>query len=311
MSFKSSFVRSAFGSFVLLLLQTNFVFAEAVTTGLTTGGPAPEPEVFDHFFTVDDHNLAVLEQKLASLMGMNFGATGISYSEIRPQGGKTDAQLNLLEWVRHEESFGSTPEKYNRKLHFGQWLKKKLSDRCFYTRSEVLARDSKSAVQRKIDDDCVVTQGDWDDPYSGSHFTDPKDIQIDHFVPLKNAYVSGAYSWDYRKRCLYANFLENSIHLLSVSGDENIAKLDHGPEKYMPPNRQFRCEYLKRWLTVKTIWNLGLNPLEVKSINDFVDSESCDFNSFQVPTKSLKDQRTAVLKNLGFCASMSDSDKEK
>ena len=104
-------------------------------------------------------------------------------------------------------------------------------------RDDVLLRDAvpgttKVAQQGSCDHD--VLAGTWHDPYTGRtlRFTDLKDlgqaeaIQIDHVVPLAEAWVSGARRWSTRKRETFANDLRE---LLAVDGPTNMGKGDGDP----------------------------------------------------------------------------------
>jgi hypothetical protein len=54
------------------------------------------------------------------------------------------------------------------------------------TRDAVLKRDGKSVV---VGDSCDIESGSWLSPYDGETWTDPSDVDIDHMVPLANAWV--------------------------------------------------------------------------------------------------------------------------
>ncbi len=53
------------------------------------------------------------------------------------------------------------------------------------TREVVLERDGTNVTQN---DECAATFGNWKSPYDGKTWTDADDIQIDHMVPLANAW---------------------------------------------------------------------------------------------------------------------------
>lgn len=65
------------------------------------------------------------------------------------------------------------------------------------TRDVVLKRDGTSVVQ---DDSCSATSGKWVSPYDGATWTAASDVDIDHVVPLSNAWKVGIRSagakWD-------------------------------------------------------------------------------------------------------------------
>jgi hypothetical protein len=211
------------------------------------------------------------------------------------------AALSLLRWTLHAEAPVLPKEHYNRRLHFGRWINDPNDQTCYNTRAKVLLRDTESAVSYKATNPCVVDHGTWADPYTGSTFTDSHEIQIDHMVPLKDAYDSGAWEWNYQTRCLYANFLGNSFHLISSNGTENMRKGDSAPDEYVPPNKTYQCQYLENWLKIKLIWKLKMTPSEVNAIRQKVRDNNCDPSHFSLSDKDLRAQRSLISDTLGLC----------
>jgi hypothetical protein len=205
--------------------------------------------------------------------------------------GKT---VSLLNWVRHN---GAPPEAtvpYNRKRHFGTWTDDPQDNDCFNTRAEVLIRESHRKVSYSPKNPCIVDRGLWKDPYTGNLFESSRQIQIDHIVPLKNAYISGAWKWTPAKRCTYANFMANSYHLLAVSGSENSKKGDRGPDQYMPPEESFACEYLEDWLKVKMIWGLIMLPEEVQAVRKHIHAQHCRLSDLTISRQELEEMRESM-----------------
>lgn len=211
-----------------------------------------------------------------------------------------EAVVLLLSWQHHEQALPIADDPYKRLQHFGTWIVDKAEHHCFNTRAKVLIRDSKSAPEFAANG-CRVTAGEWQDPYSGEVFNDAKDIQIDHVVPLKNAYDSGAWTWDYNKRCLYGNFLKNEFHLLAVSGHENMKKGDGTPAVYMPPVQEYTCQYLQSWLKIKLIWGLVLNPDEASAIQELSSQHHCGDEFMKYTKRELANQRKNILDNISLC----------
>ncbi len=144
-------------------------------------------------------------------------------------------------------------------------------------RDDVLLRDAVPgtavlAEQGACDHD--VLAGTWRDPYTGRTlaFDDLKDprqaqaIQIDHVVPLAEAWRSGAASWTASQRAAYANDL---AVLLAVDGPTNASKSDDDPAAWRP-RAAFQCEYALRWIVVKAAWDLTADPSEVAALRDLV-----------------------------------------
>lgn len=209
--------------------------------------------------------------------------------------------LSLLNWASHNQPPEMPSEKYSRVKQFGRWINDPNDDSCYNTRAKVLIRDSETTPTMAEKNKCRVIKGEWVDPYTGQTEYESTTVQIDHLVPLKNAYLHGAWNWPYKLRCLYANFLGNNYHLITVDAHENMSKGDGGPESYMPPKEEFRCEYLKRWLTVKMIWNLFLSPDEAQSIVNEYYNLKCSLSEFQVSKDWIDQQRQLIEANKDLC----------
>jgi len=167
-------------------------------------------------------------------------------------------------------SFHATYVPYDRSL-YRHWID---ADKdCQNTRAEVLIRDDDDHVVRfETDRRCRVVAGTWHDPYTGRTFYDASRVQIDHVVPLKNAHLSGAWTWDRARRKKYANYLGYRNHLLTVSASENRKKGAKGPDLYLPPNVAFHCEYVRSWLEIKKRWGLGIPRPELVAIKTVLGS---------------------------------------
>ena len=123
------------------------------------------------------------------------------------------------------------------------------------TRHEVLAEES---LIKPIVSNNKVISGKWFDRYTGKYFTNPSDLDIDHLVPLKNAYISGASNWSKKKKSRYYNYLKYDNHLIAVSKSANRNKSDKSPVEWLPPNKDYQCEYVREWFKIKTAWGLTI-----------------------------------------------------
>ena len=139
-----------------------------------------------------------------------------------------------------------------------------VSDSACDVREAALIRDGEDVV---VGEGCDVEGGRWLDPYTKLTYTDPLDIDIDHLVPLANAYRSGASGWDEAERERYANDPGN---LLSVEDNANQEKGDKGPEAWKPPNRGIWCQYARRWIGVKSAYALTVNPQEKEALREML-----------------------------------------
>jgi hypothetical protein len=255
---------------------------------------------YDHFFTVDETSGVIHTQNEAPFLDPVQATQEILAQHFDSLEELKATIISLLSFELHNQTYGDVNEPYKRDKHYGSWIRDSNSGSCYNTRGKVLARDSKVPVSSS-GSACTVSNGQWSDPYAGGQYTSAADIEIDHFVPLKNSYVSGAYQWDYQKRCLYANYMGNNFHLLAVYKSENRSKSDRGPDGYMPKNRAYRCQYLAQWLKVKLIWDLGLTPPEKDSVMSFVKAENCALQDFTFTAQDLENQRSFIANNMNLC----------
>jgi len=248
-----------------------------------------DDEKYNTHYTIDDRELSRIPIGFASPTDL-----------LLENSQETSPQLDLTRWVSHQGDLPTPNEKYDRKKHFGGWVTDAFGD-CQNTRAKVLIRDSKVEVTYTNSQKCTVLAGEWNDPYTGKTYTSARDIQIDHLVPLKHAYDSGAWKWSDKKRCLYGNFDFNDFHLLSVDGPENMKKGARSPDQYMPPNEKYSCQYLQQWLMVKAIWALPLNAGEAKGVNELIKEHNCSNSEMQSQLVFLKKQRTQIMNQNQKC----------
>ena len=144
---------------------------------------------------------------------------------------------------------------------YGGWID--ADGDCLNTRHEVLAAES--LIPPTIID-CKVTVGLWYGLFTGKTFTDPKKLDVDHMVPLKEAEISGASLWSRERKRLYANDLSNPGHLLAVSAGANRSKGSRDVAKWLPSNLSFRCAYVKMWVEIKKRWGLSMDRAESNAV---------------------------------------------
>lgn len=258
---------------------------------VVTPPPAPTPEVIPKSYVT-----VSAETKTKTLSSLLLSAVS---RLVKPAQEKI---YSLLNWKNGHRAADLEVVSYNRVAHFGKWAQDKNDKTCYNTRAKVLIRDSVKPVLFSVDNACSVDKGEWNDPYAGKVLTDAKaEIQIDHMVPLKNAYVSGAHAWDFKSRCLYANYLGESFHLISVDGIENQRKGDKAPDQYMPSNKSYMCTYLKNWLTVKALWGLEMTPAEADGIKGLISSEGCNVADFVLSESEIQTQRQFAFDNAELC----------
>ncbi|CAH0058087.1 unnamed protein product [Clonostachys solani] len=135
-------------------------------------------------------------------------------------------------------------------------------------REWVLRRDGNNV---KVGSDCYPTSGTWTCPYSGKTITAASSVDIDHMVPLKNAWISGAKSWTTARREAFANDIDHP-QLWATDASTNRSKGDKSPDSWKPPLTGFYCTYAKAWVSVKTTWSLKITSAEKTALTSMLNT---------------------------------------
>lgn len=131
-------------------------------------------------------------------------------------------------------------------------------------RSEVLLIESLTAVT--LGDRCKVESGSWLSRYDGATITDSSKLDIDHMIPLKEAWDSGANAWSADRRQAFANDLDLPEALIAVSAGSNRSKSAKDPAEWIPTAGSYVCQYVKDWMSVKTKWQLSVDQREFEAL---------------------------------------------
>ncbi|WP_320781981.1 HNH endonuclease family protein [Streptomyces sp. CRN 30] len=153
---------------------------------------------------------------------------------------------------------------YNRDL-FPHWIT--VSGTC-NTRETVLKRDGSNVV---TDSACASTSGSWYSPYDGATWTAASDVDIDHVVPLAEAWDSGASSWTTSRRQSFANDLTRP-QLIAVTDNVNQSKGDKDPAEWMPSRTAYRCTYVRAWVQVKHYYGLSVDSAEKSALTNYLSA---------------------------------------
>ena len=147
---------------------------------------------------------------------------------------------------------------------FPHWIT--ISGTC-NTRETVLKRDGTSVV---TDSSCAAVSGRWFSPYDGATWTQASDVDIDHIVPLADAWRTGASAWTTSKRQSFANDLTDP-QLIAVTDNVNQAKGDQTPATWKPSRTTYWCTYAKMWTHSKSRWALTVNSAEKSALTDMLN----------------------------------------
>ena len=187
--------------------------------------------------------------------------------------------LALLDQLSTDDSPASHTG-YNRD-YFNVWVDAD-SDGC-NTRAEVLMMESLSQVTSR--GTCTISTGQWISAYDGVSVSDASQLDIDHFVPLNEAWGSGAYGWDSATRVRYGNDLGYDASLLAVTASSNRSKSDSDPARWMPVSHSYFCDYAATWVAVKWRWSLTVDSLERLTLQSVLNG--CSGISVALPEKAV------------------------
>jgi hypothetical protein len=134
------------------------------------------------------------------------------------------------------------------------------------TRAEVLIEES--IVKPKIGPKCKLTGGKWLSAFDGKTITNASQLDVDHMVPLAEAWRSGAWKWTAAQRQAFANDLENSEALIAVTASTNRSKGDKDPALWMPAKDH--CIYIQNWISVKVKYSLTIDIKESEKLNSYI-----------------------------------------
>ncbi len=98
--------------------------------------------------------------------------------------------------------------------------------------------------------------------YDEQHVTSASGLDVDHVVPLAEAWDSGGRAWTPARRQAYANDLDAERSLIAVSARTNRSKADQDPAQWMPSAATQHCAYVADWTATKLRWHLALDEAE-------------------------------------------------
>ena len=107
---------------------------------------------------------------------------------------------------------------YDREAQFGgDWTD--ADGDCQNTRHEVLVAES-TVAPILSSSGCIVLSGRWTPSYDGGTYTLASELQIDHLVPVSEAWDSGAQAWTQQQRVAFYNDLGYANSLVASSGPQ-------------------------------------------------------------------------------------------
>ena len=194
---------------------------------------------------------------LTFLLALLVGAPAVAYAEQYSAPLQTAvADLSVATEVRTG---------YDRAL-FQHWIDAD-GDGCS-TRNEVLLAEADDPPT--VSGTCTLSGGRWFSYYDRVSWTNTGDLDIDHMVPLAEAWDSGARTWTTTVRRDFANDLGDYRSLVAVTDDVNQAKGDQDPGSWLP--QYDRCRYLREFVAVKHRWRLTVDSAEKSAMASLASS---------------------------------------
>ncbi|MFI6988090.1 HNH endonuclease family protein [Nonomuraea wenchangensis] len=142
------------------------------------------------------------------------------------------------------------------------------------TRNDILKRDLEDETFKPGTHDCIVLTGTLKDAYSGKtiKFKRGQDtstaVQIDHLIPLSDAWQKGAQQWSPTKRKEFAN---DPLNLQATDGPLNGQKSDSDAATWLPPLKSYRCTYIARQIDVKAKYDVWVTAAEKSAMETILD----------------------------------------
>ncbi|MFF7705493.1 HNH endonuclease family protein [Streptomyces lydicus] len=138
------------------------------------------------------------------------------------------------------------------------------------TRAEVLLAEA--ITPPTLGPGCKLSGGTWLSYYDDQIVDGASGLDIDHMVPLAEAWDSGASQWTAARRQSYANDLGADRSLVAVTAKTNRQKADQDPAEWMPPATDARCTYLSDWVSTKLRWSLTVDRRERDALRQLAAS---------------------------------------
>lgn len=206
--------------------------------------------------------------KLLRAVGASGAVAGLLLTGLAvPAEAATVYQASLRTAVRGLVVSTEVNTGYDRDRYFGVWLDNNRD--CQNTRQEVLVQESRAAVTY-TSRGCTASTGRWVTSWDSRIHTSASTVQIDHLVPVHEAWGSGARYWSQTRRVAFYNDLGDTRTLSAQTSALNASKQASGPEVWMPPTN--RCAYIGQWVAVKIRWGLRVDSAEKAALVRYADS---------------------------------------
>ncbi|GAA2951924.1 HNH endonuclease family protein [Streptomyces enissocaesilis] len=136
------------------------------------------------------------------------------------------------------------------------------------TRAEVVVAEA--TTPPAVDGRCTITGGAWHSYYDKRDHSGAGALDVDHLVPVAEAWRSGASGWSDEERQQYANDMADPRVLVAVTASVKRAKGDKDPARWEPADDSADCRYIAEWAAVKGRWGLAVDADELAALQNLV-----------------------------------------
>jgi hypothetical protein len=202
------------------------------------------------------------------LSGAALAAALLLSGVAAPAHAATEYKASLRSAARSLPVAAEQNSGYDRTRYFGDW--KDANRDCQNTRAEVLIRESRASVSFTASSGCTVKNGRWATTFDNKTHTSASAVDIDHTVPVHEAWGSGARHWSQERRIAFYNDIGDRRSLNAQTSSLNSSKQASGPEQWMPPAN--KCRYVAEWVAVKIRWGLKVDRAEKAALVKYADN---------------------------------------
>jgi hypothetical protein len=261
------------GTNELVVLNIVSWFDSSRTDDLFISDGLPEPGDSNEFGYTVDNSFSQYEIEMVVMDSKdNFANDYCLYQNSSSSSTTTVVSVDYPQLTISEIS-SSIPE-YDRD-DWNYWIDE--NGDCQNTRHEVLIEETLETVTYTNDSYCSVSTGKWYGSYTGQYYYNASELDIDHFIPLKNAHQSGGYNWSSEKKEEFANYRLDPNNLIAVNLSANRSKGARGPDEWKPSNTEYWCEYAYDWIRIKDYWNLTATQAEWDALVSMIETCPADF----------------------------------
>jgi hypothetical protein len=261
------------GTNELVVLNIVSWFDSSRTDDLFISDGLPEPGDSNEFGYTVDNSFSQYEIEMVVMDSKdNFANDYCLYQNSSSSSTTTVVSVDYPQLTISEIS-SSIPE-YDRD-DWNHWIDE--NGDCQNTRHEVLIEETLETVTYTNDSYCSVSTGKWYGSYTGQYYYNASELDIDHFIPLKNAHQSGGYNWSSEKKEEFANYRLDPNNLIAVNLSANRSKGARGPDEWKPSNTEYWCEYAYDWIRIKDYWNLTATQAEWDALVSMIETCPADF----------------------------------